>query len=150
MKNLFNSISQEEKNRILEMHSGKKNVISEDDLMSDMTKNSTNVIPRDYVLAHREMGQVYPFLIKKGTPIKTMDGKVNISCIEGESISNNSMSSRDNYDFIPNQVKFKNNATITYICGRNELLVYGGERIEISRDNSELSSLLKNKFCLRK
>ena len=29
MKNLFNNISQEEKNRILEMHSGKKNVISE-------------------------------------------------------------------------------------------------------------------------
>jgi hypothetical protein len=29
MKNLFNSISQEEKSRILEMHSGKKNVISE-------------------------------------------------------------------------------------------------------------------------
>ncbi len=29
MKNLFNDISQEEKSRILEMHSGKKNVISE-------------------------------------------------------------------------------------------------------------------------
>jgi len=29
MKNLFNDISEEEKNRILEMHSGKKNVISE-------------------------------------------------------------------------------------------------------------------------
>ena len=29
MKNLFNNLSQEEKNRILEMHSGKKNVISE-------------------------------------------------------------------------------------------------------------------------
>ena len=29
MKNLFNNISQEEKNRILEMHSGKKNVVSE-------------------------------------------------------------------------------------------------------------------------
>jgi len=29
MKNLFNNISQEEKNRILEMHSAKKNVISE-------------------------------------------------------------------------------------------------------------------------
>jgi hypothetical protein len=29
MKNLFNNISQDEKNRILEMHSGKKNVISE-------------------------------------------------------------------------------------------------------------------------
>ena len=30
MRNLFNSISQEEKSRILEMHSGKKNVISEE------------------------------------------------------------------------------------------------------------------------
>lgn len=29
MKNLFNDISQDEKNRILEMHSGKKNVVSE-------------------------------------------------------------------------------------------------------------------------
>ena len=29
MKNLFNNISQEEKNRILEMHSGKTNLISE-------------------------------------------------------------------------------------------------------------------------
>ncbi len=32
MKNLFNSISQEEKSRILEMHSGKKNVISEQEI----------------------------------------------------------------------------------------------------------------------
>jgi hypothetical protein len=31
MKNLFNNISQEEKNRILEMHSGKKRVIYEQD-----------------------------------------------------------------------------------------------------------------------
>lgn len=29
MKNLFNDISEEEKNRVLEMHSGKKNVILE-------------------------------------------------------------------------------------------------------------------------
>lgn len=29
MKNLFNDISQDEKNRILEMHSGKKNVMTE-------------------------------------------------------------------------------------------------------------------------
>jgi hypothetical protein len=59
MKNLFNNISQEEKNRILEMHSGKKNVISEqnnqqvykkiaDDLYNSMkglssSKDSKNV-----------------------------------------------------------------------------------------------------------
>ena len=30
MKNLFNNISQEDKNRILEMHSGRKNTISEE------------------------------------------------------------------------------------------------------------------------
>ena len=32
MKNLFNDISQDEKNRILEMHSAKKSVISEQSL----------------------------------------------------------------------------------------------------------------------
>jgi len=32
MKNLLNNISQEEKNRILEMHSGKKNVIFEQEI----------------------------------------------------------------------------------------------------------------------
>jgi len=30
MKNLFNNISQEEKSRILEMHTGKKKIITED------------------------------------------------------------------------------------------------------------------------
>ena len=36
MKNLFNSISQEEKSRILEMHSGKKNILTEDDILDDI------------------------------------------------------------------------------------------------------------------
>jgi hypothetical protein len=35
MKNLFNNISQEEKSRILEMHSGKKNVINEEFLLNE-------------------------------------------------------------------------------------------------------------------
>lgn len=35
MKNLLNNISQEEKNRILEMHSGKKNVIKEEEIGSE-------------------------------------------------------------------------------------------------------------------
>ena len=39
MKNLFNNISQEEKNRILEMHSGKKRVISEN--INIITENKT-------------------------------------------------------------------------------------------------------------
>lgn len=43
MKNLFNDISQDEKNRILEMHSGKKNIIKEDNVrlsMSTLTPQS--------------------------------------------------------------------------------------------------------------
>ena len=60
MKNLFNNISREEKNRILEMHSGKKRVIFE---------NAMNVIPRDFVLFHLEMSKLYPYLVKKDTPI---------------------------------------------------------------------------------
>lgn len=42
MKNLFNDISQDEKNRILEMHSGKKNVISEQYTLPTSTPSSRN------------------------------------------------------------------------------------------------------------
>ena len=38
MKNLFNNISQDEKNRILEMHSVKKNVISEQPILGGGTR----------------------------------------------------------------------------------------------------------------
>lgn len=38
MKNLLNNISQEEKNRILEMHSSKKNVIKEDNSLGSNKK----------------------------------------------------------------------------------------------------------------
>jgi hypothetical protein len=36
MKNLFNNISQYEKNRILEMHTSKKNIVSEQDSFDDI------------------------------------------------------------------------------------------------------------------
>jgi hypothetical protein len=46
MKNLFNDISQEEKNRILEMHSGKKNVISEQNVdCSKLVKMKSGMNP---------------------------------------------------------------------------------------------------------
>ena len=48
MKNLFNNISEEEKNRILEMHSSKKNVISEEMLQSD-TKNMWTPIEKGLI-----------------------------------------------------------------------------------------------------
>jgi hypothetical protein len=49
MKNLFNDISQEEKSRILEMHSGKKNVIIEQGygVAGDRFRDSTSVWTHD-------------------------------------------------------------------------------------------------------
>ena len=46
MKNLFNDISQEEKNRILEMHSGKKNVISEQVLSTNTPQTKPNPLSK--------------------------------------------------------------------------------------------------------
>jgi hypothetical protein len=48
MKNLFNNISQEERNRILEMHSGKKNVISEQ-IAPQVTKASSQLTKKPAV-----------------------------------------------------------------------------------------------------
>jgi hypothetical protein len=45
MKNLFNEISQDEKNRILEMHSGKKNVISEQGALFPTPKENKRATP---------------------------------------------------------------------------------------------------------
>ena len=46
MKNLFNNISQDEKNRILEMHSAKKNVISEQPITVPPIGGGTRRVPR--------------------------------------------------------------------------------------------------------
>jgi len=46
MKNLFNDISQDEKNRILEMHSGKKNVISEQGVLFPTPKEEKRATPQ--------------------------------------------------------------------------------------------------------
>jgi hypothetical protein len=45
MKNLFNDISQDEKNRILEMYSGKKNVISEQGALFPTPKEEKRATP---------------------------------------------------------------------------------------------------------
>ena len=59
MKNLFNNISQDEKNRILEMHSGKKNVISEQSftpIPSDCLSRA-GFVKREGGVAHNQEGR---------------------------------------------------------------------------------------------
>jgi hypothetical protein len=121
MKNLFNNISREEKNRILEMHSGKKGVIFE---------NAMNVIPRDFVLLHLEMSKLYPYLVKKDTPINVKNGIVSFNA----SFSNSHFSGdkyRDSGSPLPN------------------VAPHGGRMIENTKDGAEIYNLMK-RFCVKK
>jgi hypothetical protein len=76
MKNLFNSISQEEKSRILEMHSGKKNVISEQPT-EDMI---------EYTNLGNKLKTKYPEICKYDTINKFKDGSSKVRLNTGGKI----------------------------------------------------------------
>ena len=153
MKNLFNNISREEKNRILEMHSGKKRVIFEDEMIGDMNETSMNVIPRDFVLLHLEMSKLYPYLVKKDTPINVKNGIVSFNA----SFSNSHFSGdkyRDSGSPLPNvapqQIKGQlQPTTMVYYCQSGELTSDGGRMIENTKDGAEIYNLMK-RFCVKK
>jgi hypothetical protein len=84
MKNLFNDISQDEKNRILEMHSGKKNIISEQGIQqipdfgaetqpSPTPKPSPKPNPRSAVL--KVLSLINCALARSGMMMKTRPNK---------------------------------------------------------------------------
>ena len=83
MKNLFNKISQDEKNRILEMHSAKKNVISEQNATSPTPKPKPSPKPKPLdgqtVNLYRDKGETNLFgtvkilkPVKEGNTIKVI------------------------------------------------------------------------------
>ena len=148
MKNLFNDISQEEKSRILEMHSGKKNVISEDvptGINTSPTSMNTNVAvvtPKDYVLTDHGMGQIRPYLIKKNTPMSVNNGIVTIKGFYGESISNSLISQLlSDGSVSPEDVKITGNAVIKYNC-KDRMFDVGEEE-----EKGGLSGFIRSKFC---
>ena len=57
MKNLFNNISQEEKSRILEMHSGKKNVVNEQTAIANVLSGSSQKAVKQVFDSCRNAGQ---------------------------------------------------------------------------------------------
>ena len=137
MKNLFNNISQEEKNRILEMHSGKKNLISEDD-MTSMDSNSTVVTPKDYVLTDHAMGKTYPYLIKKNTPIIVKNGIISIKSFVGNAISTSMISNRIN----PKDIKVFGSEIVKFDCKNGTF-----DLEEEESNGDKLSTFLMSKFC---
>ena len=153
MKNLFNNISREEKNRILEMHSGKKRVIFEDEMIGDMNETSMNVIPKDFVLFHLEMSKLYPYLVKKNTPINVKNGIVSFNALFSYSYFDG-----DKYrasgsplpNVTPQQIKGQlQPTTMEYNCQIGEL---GSEDVGISKnskDGAEIYNLMK-RFCVKK
>jgi hypothetical protein len=81
MKNLFNNISQDEKNRILEMHSAKNNVISEQNAIrpTPTPKPLPKPIDGQTVNLYRDKGETNLFgtfkiikLVKEGNTIKVI------------------------------------------------------------------------------
>jgi len=95
MKNLFNNISQDEKNRILEMHSAKKRVISEQ-------SNQVNNIVQELISATKGLGtneNVFLSAVKKinnyeifnqvNTQLKSQTGKDFVQLINSEFESDN-------------------------------------------------------------
>ena len=144
MKNLFNNISREEKNRILEMHSGKKRVIFE---------NSMNVIPKDFVLFHLEMSKLYPYLVKKNTPINVKNGIVSFNALFSYSYFDGEKyraSGAPLPNVTPQQIKGQlQPTTMEYNCQIGEL---GSEDVGISKnskDGAEIYNLMK-RFCIKK
>ena len=95
MKNLFNNISQDEKNRILKMHSDKKRVISEQ-------SNQVNNIVQELISATKGLGtneNVFLSAVKKinnyeifnqvNTQLKSQTGKDFVQLINSEFESDN-------------------------------------------------------------
>ena len=82
MKNLFNDISQEEKDRILEMHSGKKNIISEQVLSTNtpQTKPTPKPTPKPII------GKTVNFYRDKGETKLFKDLKIIKAVKEGDII----------------------------------------------------------------
>ena len=153
MKNLFNNISREEKNRILEMHSGKKRVIFEDEMIGDTNENSMNVIPKDFVLFHLEMSKLYPYLVKKNTPINVKNGIVSFNALFSDSYFDGEKY-RDSGAPLPNvtpqQIKGQlQPTTMEYNCQSGELGSEDGGMSKNSKDGAEIYNLMK-RFCVRK
>jgi len=153
MKNLFNNISREEKNRILEMHSGKKRVIFEDEMIGDTNENSMNVIPRDFVLFHLEMSKLYPYLVKKDTPINVKNGIVSFNALFSDSYFDGEKY-RDSGAPLPNvtpqQIKGQlQPTTMEYNCQSGELGSEDGGMSKNSKDGAEIYNLMK-RFCVKK
>ena len=139
MKNLFNDISQDEKNRILEMHSGKKNVISEDvptgmdTAPTGMNTNMAVVTPKDYVLTDHAMGHTYPFLVKKNTPLTVNNGIVTIKGFTCDGISGS------HYDVRPKDVKIIGNNVTKFNC-KTRIFDFGEEK-------GGLNDFIVSKLC---
>jgi len=81
MKNLFKNISQEEKNRILEMHTVNKNLIKEDGVSMD---NNTNKYIKDFIkmvtstgFKHDPLTKINPalFYSYQGKPLVFVNGR---------------------------------------------------------------------------
>lgn len=152
MKNLFNNISQEEKNRILEMHSAKKNVISEQvSFPGQQMSTQPNATPTRPVSRPRQSGTAPVASPKKITedmsinlylePNQTQQPERHI--IEKINLKN------DIIEFILDDEDKLSSPKLIFKCGSDDLTMV--TQIDLTKKvfNKQLLASLKNQFCMK-
>jgi hypothetical protein len=148
MKNLFNNISQDEKNRILEMHSGKKRVISEQ-------SNQVNNIVQELISATKGLGtneNVFLSAVKKinnyeifnqvNTQLKSQTGKDFVQLINSEFESDNGNTVNEISKWLT-YIKILNQPNIsTYkIAGKSRIIFNGDFKLgNVASSNKSIVS----------
>lgn len=138
MKNLFNNISQEEKNRILEMHSAKKNVISEQGAIfpSPTPKPSPAPvsIPTPKKITEDMSINLYLEPNQTKQPERHIIEKINLK--------------NDIIEFILDDEDKLSSPKLIFKCGSNDLTM---STFDSSKKvyNKQLLASLKNQFCMK-
>ena len=155
MKNLFNDISQDEKNRILEMHSVKENIISEQSTMSKggHKVNAASSTPNSIsVLSTSNSNTTTPKKeIKSGTAINLYSDKyqkTSPTTFQISSITNNFS------DGVVMKLQ-KGGKSLVFKCGILPLIMTTTTKNDEGKDvtskkywyNSEVLQDLKSKYC---
>ena len=162
MKNLFTNISQEEKNRILEMHSAKKNVISEQTTFPGqpiVTQPSPRPRPRTVVdNPIRIPGQTppnRPGVKPKPSPKKVVEGMtINLYDNPQESgqpqLSDKIMTIKRGYNQDVSLIMSETTVSINFKCGDNWVTLNEIDKLSNENPhlyNKQLINSLTNQFC---
>jgi hypothetical protein len=150
MKNLLNNISQEEKNRILEMHSFKKNVISEQPNLGGGTRPTQTPRPRpNRPSQNQTVAPPKPIKeLKVGTIINVYDD----STLKSQPVVSGPVEKMSNNGVKGIRIELSDNmGAVTFKCGKSSLEFFNEDNpFDIGEVfNPELVQTLTTQFCTK-